>query len=230
MNQIGFNLVAIGIFSVTFFSLLGPWLHISPAVPAVTTFAALGLLTLDTLTWQGKGRTLVLDWFAQQDDNHRQRVLHHEAGHFLVAYLLGIPVTGYTLTAWDALQQRQAGQGGVSFDCQDLDAELQQGTLSARLVDRYCTVWMAGVAAETLVYGGAEGGADDRQKFQALWQQLQRPFVECQQKQRWSALQAQELLQDHQPAYDALVKAMGQKSEVSVCLQAIQQHMVKDPI
>ncbi len=221
MNQIGFNLVAIGIFSVTFFSLLGPWLHISPVIPAVTTFAALGLLTLDTLTWRGQGRVLLLDWFAQQDSSHRQRVLHHEAGHFLVAYLLEIPVTGYTLTAWDALQQRQTGQGGVSFDCQDLDTELQQGTLSARLLDRYCTVWMAGVAAETLIYGSAEGGGDDRQKFQTLWQQLQRPFAECQQKQRESVLKAQESLREHQPAYEALVKAMGQRLEVSECLKAI---------
>ena len=36
---------------------------------------------------------------------YRSRVALHEAGHFLVAYLVGIPPKGYTLSGVDALKR-----------------------------------------------------------------------------------------------------------------------------
>ena len=36
---------------------------------------------------------------------YRQRVCMHEAGHFLVAYLMGVLPKGYTLSAVDALRR-----------------------------------------------------------------------------------------------------------------------------
>jgi len=142
-------------------------LNLSPAVPAIATFTPLRIATLDSFSLQGKGGTLLLDWPVPHPQ-HRDRIVRHEAGHFLVAHLLGIPVTGYVLSAWSALKQRQSGQGGVSFDDQELASGLDAGTLSAQLLDRYCTIWMAGAAAETLVYNRAEGGADDRTKLAVL--------------------------------------------------------------
>jgi hypothetical protein len=156
--------------------------------------------------------------------NHRDRVIHHEAGHFLIAYLLNIPVTGYALSAWDAFKQGQPGQGGVTFGTQELDAELAKGTLSAQLLERYCTVWMAGGVAETIVYGNAEGGADDLQKFRMIWAQLNRPDREGQEKERWSVLKARNLLQQHWDAYEALVEALKQQADVDECCRVIEQH------
>jgi hypothetical protein len=223
MNQVSLNLVAITIFTLVISSLLGPLVHLSPFVPAIAVASILGLGTLDTLTWQGQGSTLLLDWAASLSSDHRARVVRHEAGHFLVAHLLGIPITGYTLSAWEAFRQGQAGLGGVSFDCQELDAELEQSALSAQLVDRFGTVWMAGVAAETLVYGNSEGGADDRQKFRTLWAQLQRPPHEGALKERLSALQAKTLLQENWSIYEALVTAIEQRLPVAECVEAIGQ-------
>lgn len=224
MNQTSLNLVAITIFTLVMSSLLGPLVHLSPAVPAIAVASILGLATLDTLSWQGQGSTLLLDWLASFSAEHRARVVRHEAGHFLVAHLLGIPITGYTLSAWEAFRQGQPGLGGVSFDCQELDTELAQGTLSARLVDRFGTVWMAGTAAETLVYGDAQGGSDDRQKFRTLWAQLQRPNAEGQLKERLAALQAKTLLQSNWTAYEALVTEMEQQAPIEACCAAIEQH------
>jgi len=39
-------------------------------------------------------------------------------------------VAGYVLSAWEALKQRESGQGGVSDD-QELALALERGTLSA---------------------------------------------------------------------------------------------------
>lgn len=225
MSQTTLNLVAITIFTLVMSSLLGPLLHLSPAVPAIAAFGILGFATLDTLSWQGRGGTLLVDWFAGFSKAHRDRILRHEAGHFLVAHLLGIPVTGYTLSAWEAFRQGQPGLGGVSFDCQELEAELERGELSSQFLNRFCTVWMAGAAAEELVYGTVEGGADDRQKLRLLWAQLKRSDAECDQRQRWSSLQAKTLLQAHWSAYEALVAALERRASVDECRDVIAQHL-----
>jgi len=223
MSSLSLNLVALTVFVFTFASLLGPLINLSPVVPAIAAFGFLGLATLDTWSWQGRGSTLLLDWLASFSDKHRARVLRHEAGHFLVAHQLGIPVTSYTLNAWEAFKQGQPGYGGVQFDLQELETELQQKSLSAQLVDRYCTIWMAGMAAETLVYSNAEGGGDDRQKLRAVLTQLGLSADEGLQKERWSILQAKTLLQEHWAAYEALVVAMEQKESVAQCVQAMEQ-------
>lgn len=217
MNQTALNLTAITIFTVVMASLLGPLVHLSPLIPAIAVAGMLGLATVDTLGWQGRGATLLLDWVARVSPEHRTRVIRHEAGHFLVAQRLGIPITGYTLSAWEALRQGHPGAGGVTFDLTELDAELAQGTLSSQLIDRYCTVWMAGLAAETLTYGAAEGGADDRQKIGALFALLKRPATEADVKAKWATLQAKTLLQQHWPQYEALVTAMQQRASVEDC-------------
>jgi hypothetical protein len=222
VSQTSLNLTAITIFSFVMLSLVGPLVHLSPAVPAIAAFSLLGLATVDTLTWQGQGSTLLVDWFANFSASHRDRVLHHEAGHFLTAHLLNIPITGYTLSAWEAFRQGQPGQGGVTFDTQELESELAQGVLSNQLVDRYCTVWMAGIAAEVLTYGNAEGGGGDRQTLRTLWEQLQRSPTEAELKQRWAIVQAKSLIETHQLTYEKLVVAMQQQKPIDECFQLME--------
>ena len=221
MSQTALNLIAISVFILTFSSLLGPLFNLSPIVPAITTFSLLGLATLDSFSLQGKGGSLLLDWLASTSPDHRIRIVRHEAGHFLVAHLLGVSVTGYALSAWEALKQKQPGQGGVSFDDQELASQLQLGTLSAQLLDRYCTIWMAGVAAEDLVYGQAEGGVDDQNKLRSVLTPLGFSGSAQQQKERWAALQARTILQENWHKYEALVRAMQQRAGLSECFSII---------
>jgi hypothetical protein len=221
MQQTALNLVAIAIFTVTLSSLLGPVLNISPVFPALTTFGVLGLATLDNFTWGGKGTTLVLDLFASS--KQRDRVLHHEAGHFLVAYFLSIPITGYTLSAWEAFKQKQAGMGGVIVDTELLEKKLDIKEMPL-LVERFCTMWMAGIAAETLVYGNTEGGESDREQLREVLRFTGFPESAAIQKERWALLQAKSILEKHQDAYRALVEAMERRESVEECVQAIQKH------
>lgn len=225
MNQTSINLIAITIFGLTMSSLLGPMLHISPVIPAIATVGILGVATVDSFSFQGRGGTLLLDWLKMGSAEERERVLHHEAGHFLVAHLLEIPVTDYSLSAWEAFRRGLPGQGGVIFSTSELEQEIEQGQLSAQLLNRYGMVWMAGIAAEMLVYNNAQGGKDDRQNFRILWTQLQRPLSECEARQRWSALQAKTLLDKHRDAYDALVQAMQERLPVEECRSAIAVHL-----
>jgi hypothetical protein len=221
MSQTALNLVAISVFLITLSTLLGPLINLSPTIPAIATFTILGIATVDSFSLQGKGGTIVLDWIARFSPQHRDRIIHHEAGHFLVAHILGIPVTGYTLSAWEAWKQGQSGQGGVTFDDQELALQLEKGTISTQMVDRYCTVWMAGIAAESLVFDGAEGGADDQSKLASVLKILGFSESAYQQKQRFHALQAKTLLQENWSSYQALIQVMGQRGTVADCQNAI---------
>jgi hypothetical protein len=221
MSQTSLNVVAISIFLMTLSVLLGPMVNLSPAVPAIATFAILGIATLDSFSLQGKGSSLLLDWIAGFSPSHRDRIVHHEAGHFLTAHLLGIPVTGYTLTAWEALKQGQPGLGGVAFDDAELASQLEQGKITAQMLDRYCTVWMAGIAAEALVFDNSEGGSDDKIRIAGVLKNLGFSASAYDQKQRFCLLQAKNLLQENWSSYKALVEAMRQRASVKDCEKAI---------
>jgi len=216
-DDISLNLVAITIFSLVMASLLGPLINLSPVVPAIAVAVLLGVAAIDTFGWQNQGSTLLIDWLAQFSAEHRDRILYHEAGHLLVAHHLGIPITGYSLTAWEAFRQGQLGNGGVQFATDSLEDDLRQGVLTARVIDGYCMVWMAGIAAETLRYGQAEGGLGDRQQIRTLFQLLRRSASDADQKQRWAILQAKTLLETHAEAYEALVEAMRDRQPVAAC-------------
>lgn len=219
MSQLSLNLVAISVFLMTLSALLGPLIHLSPVVPAIAAAGVLGLAAVDTWNWQGNGAAMFLDWVAGWSGAHRDRVVQHEAGHFLVAAQLQIPVTDYTLNAWEAFRKGLPGQGGVQFDTTELDAELQQKTLSALLLDRYCTIWMAGAAAEHLLYGEVQGGRDDLQKLRLTLSQLRFSGTAIDQKERWAALQAKTILQENWETFEQLVAAMQRRAPVSECWQ-----------
>jgi len=226
MPQTALNLVAIGIFLMTMTSLLGPIFHIPPVVPAALTFGILSLATVDTLSWNSRGVSLLLDLFASAEQ--RQRIIHHEAGHFLTAYFLGIPITGYTLTAWEVFQQGKLGMGGVSFDTETLTAKPLELEKMRLTLSRFCTVWMAGIAAEKMVYGNSQGGAEDRQLLKQALSMAGLPEVGYPQKERWAQLQASNLLTRHQQSYEALVEAMEQRATVAECYEIIQQYCDAD--
>lgn len=224
MQQTGFNLIAIGIFAMTLLSLLSPLLKFSPTIPAIATFSILGLLTLDTFSFKGRGGTLFLDLIKRGSKEYRDRILHHEAGHFLVAYILGIPIASYTLTAWEAFQQGQPGLGGVAFDADLLKKNYKPVELQL-FFDRFCTVLMAGIAAETVVYGSAEGGVDDREKLKEALVLFGRAAAESSQKERFGLMQSTSLIEKHKNSYEALVKAMEERASVPDCYRIIQRNL-----
>ena len=225
MSTTTLNLLAIAVFLMTASALLGPIINISPTIPSAVIVAVAALTGLDRLFFEGQGGTLIVDWFANRSPEHRDRVLHHEAGHFLVAHQLGIPVTGYALSAWEAVQQGQKGAGGVRFDDAALMTELEQGQLSSQRLRNYSTVWMAGIAAETLMFGDAKGGADDQTKLRSLLVQLDKdnprgaPKFETQ--AGLSRLRAKSMIEERREVYEQLVEAMGEGQPVETCIELL---------
>jgi hypothetical protein len=204
-------------------------LNISPFIPAAATFGIMGLITVDTLSLENKGINLLLDLFTSKED--RQRIIYHEAGHFLAAYYLGIPVTDYTLTVWETLKKRKKGQGGVEFDSEAILNQSQNLQQFPLVLQRICTVLMAGIAAEKLIYTNVMGGNNDRQQLRQILTSAGVNISEFSQKESWSLLQAKNLLERHRKAYDALGEAMKQRLSVEACYQILHNHeQIDDPL
>jgi hypothetical protein len=213
-KQISLNLVAICIFGMTLSSLVAPLVRVSSTIPILIIFAIVVITTVDGLLLKSILATLVLDAIAGTSPAYRQRIVHHEAGHFLVAYLLGIPITGYTLSAWESFRQGRSAQGGVMFAPPPTD-------ISSQLLQQYCTVWMAGIAAEKLMYDRAEGGSEDRQKLRGILFIAGNQQQEIVRQENSAALQAKTLIQTHWEAYQAVVIKMSERATVDDCCQEI---------
>jgi len=222
MNQLSLNLIAIAVFTLTLSSLLGPMIHLNPAIPAITAFGILTFMAIDSLQWQGQGSNLALGLISSLSAEYRDRLLHHEAGHFMVATVLDIPITGYTLNPWEALKAGQRGQAGVSFDEEAMIEKLKSPSLTQQWIDRYCILWMAGIAAEELVYGDAQGGADDRQNLNTLLKLYSPVESDFNPKQEWAKLQAKTLIKDHWEAYQMLTFAMEYRLPPAKCQEKIK--------
>ena len=216
MSDLPLNLTAIAVFVMMLSVLIGPLIHLSPFVTALTTISLLGLITADQFVWQGQGSNLFLDSLASK--KQRERILHHEAGHFLAAYYLGIPI--------ETFKQGKPGFGGVEFETEPLESQSQDWQKFPLILERFATVWMAGIAAEQLIYGQAEGGNDDRQKLLISLNLSQLPQAIYPQKERWALVQAKNLLEGHRAEYDALVQAMTERLPVADCYRIIQEKQV----
>ncbi len=219
-KQISFNLIAICVFAMTISSLVTPLLNISSTVPILIIFAIVVATTIDGFFWQSTAANLVLDAIASTNPAYRQRIIAHEAGHFLVAYLLGIPITGYTLSAWESWRQGQSAQGGVMF-------APPLANISSQLLQQYCTVWMAGIAAEKLTSDRSEGGSDDRQKLRGVLYLAGKQQQEIVNQENLATLQAKALIKDEWAAYQALVAAMSNRAAVTDCCQEIDRNKLK---
>jgi len=159
---------------------------------------------------------------------YEEKVLRHEAGHFLIAYLMGCPVRGYVINALDAMRLGLPGQSVTLFSDADVQRELAKNKLSDSSIDRYAVVLMAGIAGEALHYGQAEGGAADETALVALLTSFAPPWrrERILNKARWGALQAILLLRKYRVAYEVLVEKMAQKEPLGKCIQAIEENIL----
>ncbi|KAG2278598.1 hypothetical protein Bca4012_041084 [Brassica carinata] len=191
-------------------------------------YISLGLLflwTLDLVSFNGGIGSLVLDTIGHTfSQRYHNRVVQHEAGHFLVAYLVGIVPRGYTLSSLEALQKEgslniQAGSAFVDFEFLE---EVNAGKVSATMLSRFSCIALAGVATEYLLYGYAEGGLDDISKLDGLVKSLGFTQKKADSQVRWSVLNTILLLRRHEVARSKLAEAMSKGESVGSCIQIIE--------
>lgn len=89
------------------------------------------------VSFNGGVGTLVLDTIGHTfSQKYHNRVIQHEAGHFLIAYLLGILPKGYTLTSLDALKKEGSLniQAGTAFVDLEFIEEVNRGKVTATVL------------------------------------------------------------------------------------------------
>lgn len=147
--------------------------------------------------------------------DYQERVARHEAAHFLLAYLLGLPILGYSL---------DIGKENVNLIDERLEKLIYSGQLDAKELDRLAVVAMAGLAAEGLQYDKVVGQSADLFSLQRFINRTKPPLSQDQQQNltRWAVLFAATLIKNNKAIHEALMAAMSKKATILECIEAIE--------
>ncbi len=219
MSDTSLNVLAIAIFLITMTALSTPFTGISPLIPTGITVLGLALYGLDNAYKEGKGGATIINWIETHLPSYKAkqlRILHHEAGHFLVAHLLGIKVIGYNL-------QPNLGSNLKSSLKSKIGVEVDNSEVSLNTLERYCTIWIAGIAAEEYFYPEANGGDDDLLKLRNAIAHTPNPELE----ERWAKIRARNLIRVNSAAFIALITKMQEAAPVEECYKVVDNLAVK---
>lgn len=158
----------------------------------------------------------VADYFGQaSSDEYKERVLAHEAGHFLMAHLMGIPVQDYSVSL-----------GHEHTDI--VENRMQQGMAMRRLpitdVHVLSVVAMAGIAAEAACFGDIKGQQADLIDLQRILDTSAEKLSNSQQQNltRWALWKAATLVRKYSQSHEALVNALRDGSSIGECIYVIE--------
>lgn len=170
---------------------------------------AVGSTAPQLLTW-------ATDKFQRVFPDYRERVRRHEAAHFLVSYLLGLPVAGYSLDI-----------GAAHTDVAEAEESkrLIEGFLDDAALNTYAVAAMAGVAGEGRWSDEVVGQTADLFDLQKVLNRARPPLPPSAQQNatRWAVWTAAKLLRDHDAEYSSLRDAMGRGASLADCVRAIEE-------
>ncbi|XP_020577111.1 uncharacterized protein LOC110022489 isoform X2 [Phalaenopsis equestris] len=112
--------------------------------------------------------------------DYQERIVRHEAAHFLVAYLIGLPILDYSL---------DIGKEHVNLGDERLQKLIYTGSLDDKALDRLAVVSMAGLAAEGLKYDKVVGQSADLFSLQRFFNRT-KPSLSKEKQQnltRWAS-------------------------------------------
>lgn len=199
--------------------------HISPGLVFFLGFCGFLLALTDQVVNRGFVELLLLDTISRLfSSDYKKRVAQHEAGHFLVAYLLGILPKAYTLSAWEAFSKFNSinTQAGCVFCDSDIQQEVQSGKLSGNSLDRFVCIALGGVSTEYLLFDQAEGGMSDIQQLELLFQSLKFDQRQTNAQLRWAVMNTIGLLKRNTGTHAALTEAMLRGASVGECVSVIE--------
>ena len=186
------GLVVVGI---TILGAFGPAIGLSPAWIVVLVLGGLIGLSVDAASWQGMGGHLLAEALPGGQGRLR-RIAVHEAGHVLIAEAEELPVQRVLVGTLACISAGLRSSGATEFTVPD--------SVKMPLEDlrRWSRVLQAGIAAETLVYGKARGGADDRALLGQLWGLSGHDVETAQREQRRARREIEQQLRKQRAALD----------------------------
>jgi hypothetical protein len=119
---------------------------------------------------------------------------------------------------------------GTSFFDEDLSNQISRAEIKRSVLDRYSIIVMAGIAAEAVNYGQADGGAGDELALISFLQSLNGgeskipPWNDAtiRNQARYGVLNAILMLREYKECYDALVDTLERGKTLGDCIYAIE--------
>jgi hypothetical protein len=192
----GVTAAGVAVLVVTLLALVGPVLGLSPWVTTALVAVSLTGLTVDAARFGGRGGHLLAETLPGGLLRLR-RIALHEAGHALSAKREGIAVAAIHVGSLACLRAGLAA-GGTTVLTPPGSARLPLEDLR-----RWSRVLLAGMAAETLVYGDSEGGADDRSLLGRLWGLSGQDVATAQMEQRRARREVEQWLRAERSLLEA---------------------------
>lgn len=261
--------------------------------PEIVRFVVVWLFSFAPLAFVGYGiatpdklQTLLVSLQRNIFPTYRKRMIHHEAGHFLMGHLLGVPVKQYSANAvknaveFYPLNDPEAGfnratklgfdsgvgrryddepqmilsdvpyfskdgRGSNTVNTQSVFRNAKNYTANPFLklpsqnepsnswpfrgfddatIDRLTMISVAGVCAEILSFGNAEGGYADLSQLKQLFNSAQSDIDErgTNNRIRFALGYTMSQLRLHLGALDALVEVMARDGSIAECVLAIE--------
>ena len=192
----------------TLVAVFGPLVGVSPAWIAVGIGGLLVGLTVDASQWQGLGGHLLAESLPGGRARLR-RIACHEAGHLLLARENELPVQRVLVGTKACLQAGVRSNGATEFE---IPTSVRMSLEDLR---RWSRVLQAGIAAESLVYGAARGGADDRALLGRLWGLSGHDVDTAQREQRRARREVEQWLRKQQTELEQLADQLLSTSSFS---------------
>ncbi len=139
----------------------------------------------------------------------------HEAAHFLIGYLLGVPVAGYSILI---------GSEHTEFAEAKLQKRIIEKLLTDEEIDQLAVVAVAGMAAEGQKFEEVLGQTADLQDLQRILLRSQSKLSAGQQQNitRWAVYTAGQMLRKYKAEHEALQAALDRGASISECIEAIE--------
>ncbi|MCX5959586.1 MAG: hypothetical protein NT053_07060 [Cyanobacteria bacterium] len=192
----GATAAGVAVLVVTLLALVGPLLGLSPWFTTALVALALTSLTVDAARFGGRGGHLLAETLPGGLLRLR-RIALHEAGHVLVAEREGVAVAAIHVGSLACLR------AGLSAGGTTVLAPPGSARLPLEDLRRWSRVLLAGMAAESLVYGESEGGADDRSLLGRLWGLSGQDVATAQMEQRRARREVEQWLRAERTRLEA---------------------------
>ncbi len=191
---------------VTAVAVGGPLVGLSPGWIAVAVGGGLALLSVDAASFAGLGGHLLAEALPLGVGEARlRRIAIHEAGHVLLAAENNLPVKQVLVGSRACLRQGLRANGSTELE------PPPHAKLPLEDLRRWSRVLQAGMVAETLVYGGSRGGADDRALLGRLWGLSGHAVAIAQQEQRRARREVEQWLRQHRGRLEERAAALLQE-------------------
>ncbi|KAL5768405.1 hypothetical protein ACOSP7_014959 [Xanthoceras sorbifolium] len=166
----------------------------------------------------------------------------HEAGHFLVGYLLGVLPKGYMVPSIESLRQGKFTAARVEFvgfeflkevaiprmlkkDTSQVGDRANRSKISSKTLNNFSCVLLGGLVAEHIVSGYSDGHHADINKLERVFRWLGYKKSEADYQLRWAALNTVLILHHHMKASSKLAEAMAMEKPISSCIDTIEKHL-----